>query len=171
MGALLVPAADLTAWADRMGATHFLTLTAGCYPDRPFDPDISFKPYLGRLARCIGRELQGLPRRRAVTLADLPPFVGFYEPTTAGGVPYPHLHGWISLGPNQEDHLRAILRTFWGQDSQPELTSPYLRHWPSSVVARRAVCKQPGWRPTSTFNPSTLAALPPTAASVTPRPA
>lgn len=136
-----------------MGATHFLTLTAGCHPERHFDPDVSFKPYLARIARRIGRELRGLPRRREPTPGDLPPFMAFYEARTATGAPYPHIHGWISLNPREDEHLRAILRTYWGQDSRPDVTSPYLRHWPSSPKAPKAVCKQPGWQPTFDLQP------------------
>jgi len=129
MGALRIPASDLVAWADDMGATHFVTLTAGCYPERAFDPDTSFRPDLARLARRIGRELCGLPRRKDPTPSDLPAFAAFYEPTTGSGTPYPHIHGWISLTGNEEEHLRAILRTYWGQDDRPDITSPFLRHY------------------------------------------
>lgn len=118
MGALRIPASDLVAWADDMGATHFITLTAGCYPERAFDPDVSFRPDLARLARRIGRELCGLPRRKDPTPGNLPAFAAFYEPTTGSGTPYPHIHGWISLTGNEEEHLRAILRTYWGSGRQ-----------------------------------------------------
>lgn len=154
MGGLLrVPASDLAEWAEEMGATHFLTLTAGCYPERHFDPDIAFKPDLARIARRIGRELCDFPRRRNPTPTDLPPFVAFYEPTTASGVPYPHLHGWISLKGNEEEHLRAILRTYWGQDDKPEVTSPFLRRYPSQRRASKAVCRNPTWEPTFDLQP------------------
>ena len=153
MGALRIPASDLVGWADDMRATHFITLTAGCYPERSFDPDVSFRPDLARLARRIGRELCGLPRRKDPKPGDLPSFAAFYEPTTGSGTPYPHIHGWISLTGNEEEHLRAILRTYWGQDDKPEITSPFLRHYPSRPRAPKAVCRNPTWEPTFDLQP------------------
>ncbi len=152
-GALRVSRQAIADWAEDMGATHFITLTAGCYPERHFDPDESFRPDLARIARRIGRELCGLPRRKDLTPRDLPAFMSFYEPTTRSGAAYPHVHGWISLKGNEEEHLRAILRTYWGQDERPDITSPFLRRHPSSRRAPKAVCRNPAWEPTFDLKP------------------
>lgn len=157
MGAALrVPTADLASWAADLSMTHSLTLTAGCYPDRSFDPETSFRPFLKRLFAEIAHELRDHPRRYVARMGqdEFPAFFGFYEAATRAGAPYPHVHGVIALGRGEEEHLRAILRTRWGTDKEPGITSPYLRHYPSRSVALRGVCRtKRDWRPTFELTP------------------
>ena len=152
MGALLhVPASDLAQWAADLDVTHSLTLTAGCYPDRAFDPETSFRPYLKRLFSEIAHELRDLPRRYIARMSqdEFPAFFGFYEATTRTGAPYPHIHGDIALKQGEEDHQRAILRTRRGTDPDAHLSGPNLRHFPSLPIALRGVCRtKRDWRPT-----------------------
>lgn len=156
MGALRVPTSDLAEWAADLGATHALTLTAGCYPVRAFDPETSFRPYLKRLFVEIARKLRDHPQRYVARMrqGEFPAFFGFYEAATRAGAAYPHVHGVIALQKGEEEALRAILRTCWGTDKDADLTSPYLRHFPSLAVALRGVCRtKRDWRPTFELTP------------------
>lgn len=157
MGAAL-RTSDLTDWATDIGATHAITLTAGCYPDRAFDPETSFRPYLKRLFAEVAHDLRDHPRRYVPRMGrdEFPAFFGFYEPTTRGGVPYPHVHGVFALRPGEEEPLRAILRNRWGTDKDADIAGPYLRHFPSLPVAPKGVCRMKReWRPTFELKPLT----------------
>ena len=142
-------------WAVERGATHAITLTLGCYPERSFDPDVSFRPQLRKLLKAIAHDAHGVPKRLLPRLRwDRQPFMaGFYEPTTKTGVPYPHFHGVISVAAGEEPLMRGVLRTRWGTDDAPHEPAYVVGMEASRPRAARSVVRHPAWRPTFALRP------------------
>lgn len=108
------------------GATHELTISLGIHPKR-FDPETEFIPQMRRLVREITHRLRGVPKRRLLSLGPVEAvwMAGFYEPTMAGGILFPHWHGVIGLSEGEEPTLRALLVECLGEDVSPGATGPF----------------------------------------------
>lgn len=122
-------------WVER-GATHELTISLGVHPSR-FAPETEFIPQMRRIVREITQRLRGVPKRRLLNLTpdEAVWMAGFYEPTMAGNILFPHWHGVIGLHEGEEQVLRSLLVECVGEDKTPGQSGPF--YTPRPVVSTR----------------------------------